>query len=79
MGRLLDKLLATHPAYDIERDEGGFLLTAKPDRIDEFSDLVREATEHAGEDFLVFPTSTGVQGYSRMFVVPLDEVAPPSP
>lgn len=73
MGRLLDKLLATHPAYDIERDEDGFVLIAKSDRIDEFSDLVREATEHAGEDFIVFPTSDGGVGYSRMFVVPLDE------
>lgn len=79
MGRLLDRLLETHPAYDIQRDKDGFVLIAKPNCIDEFSDLVREATEHAGTDFIVFPTSDGGVGYSRMFVVPLDEVAPPSP
>ena len=77
MGKLLDKLLATHPAYDIERDKDGFVLIAKPDRIDEFSKLVREAIEHAGADFIAFPTSDGAVGYSRMFVVPLDES--PSP
>jgi len=74
MGRLLDKLLTTHPAYDIKRDEDGFVLIGKSGHFDEFSDLVREATEHAGEDFIVFPTSDGGTGYSRMFVVPLDEV-----
>jgi hypothetical protein len=78
MGRLLDKLLATHPAFDIERDKDGFVLIAKPDRIDEFSDLVREAVDHAGEDFVVFPTSDGSHRYRQMFVMPLDEAVPPS-
>lgn len=79
MGRLLDKLLNAHPAYDVERDKDGFVLIAKPDRIEEFSDLVRKAAEHAGEDFVVFPTSDGHRGYSQMFVMPLNKVVPPSP
>ncbi|WP_303719143.1 hypothetical protein, partial [Brevundimonas naejangsanensis] len=74
MGRLLKKLLMDHPAYDIRRDKDGFVLIGKPDHIDEFSDLVREAADHAGEDFVVFTTSDGGQGYSQMFVMPLDAV-----
>lgn len=74
MGRLLKKLLMDHPAYDIRRDKDGFVLIGKPDHIDEFSDLVREAAEQAGEEFVVFTTSDGHQGYSQMFVMPLDAV-----
>ena len=44
------------------------------DHIDEFSDIVREAAEQAGEEFVVFTTSDGHQGYSQMFVMPLDAV-----
>ena len=73
MGRLLDKLLKTSPAYDIRRDKDGFVLIGKPGHIDEFSDLVREAAERAGEEFVVFTTSDGHHGYSQMFVMPLDE------
>jgi hypothetical protein len=35
---------------------------------------VREAAEQAGEEFVVFTTSDGHQGYSQMFVMPLDAV-----
>ncbi|URI14288.1 hypothetical protein [Brevundimonas albigilva] len=73
MGRLLDKLLKTSPAYDIRQDKDGFVLVGKPDHIDEFSDIVREAAEQAGEEFVVFTTSDGHQGYSQMFVMLLDE------
>lgn len=72
MGRLLDKLLKTSPAYDIRQDKDGFVLVGKPDHIDEFSDIVREAAEQAGEEFVVFTTSDGHQGYSQMFVMPFD-------
>ena len=73
MGRLLDKLLRDYPAYDIRRDKDGFVLIGKPDRLDEFSDLVREAAEQAGEDFIVFTTTDGHHRYSQMFVMLLDE------
>jgi hypothetical protein len=52
------------------------VLIAKPGHREEFSDLVREAAEHAGDDFIVFTTSDGRQGYSQMFVMPLDEAPP---
>jgi len=73
MGRLLKKLLMDNPAYDIRRDKGGFILVGRPGYTDEFSDLVREAADHAGEDFVVFTTSDGDHGYSQMFVMPLDD------
>lgn len=77
MGRLLDKLIRGSTAYDVEAENDGFSLVGKPGRLNEFSDLVREAVDHSGEDFVVFPTSDGHQGYSRMFVVPLDGQADP--
>lgn len=77
MGRLLDKLIRGSTAYDVEAENDGFSLVGKPGRLNEFSDLVREAVVHSGEDFVVFPTSDGHQGYSRMFVVPLDGQADP--
>jgi hypothetical protein len=72
MGRLLDKLVRGTPACDVMRDGDGFTLIAKPGRFDEFSELVREAAEQAGEDFVVFPASDGHDGYRSMFVLPLD-------
>ncbi len=75
MGQLLTKLLDTSPAYDIRRDDGGFVLTGKPEHIDEFNKLVREAAFHAGDDFVVFPMSDGHHGYSQMFLVPLDDAS----
>ena len=67
MGQLLTKLLDTSPAYDIRRDKDGFLLIAKPGHTDEFSNLAREAADHAGDDFIVFTTSDGQHGYSLIF------------
>ncbi len=72
MGRLLDRLIQGSPAYEVKAENDGFSLVGKPDRLDEFSDLVHEAVDHASEDFVVFPTSDGGHRYSRMFVVPLD-------
>lgn len=77
MGRLLDKLIRGSTAHDVKAENDGFSLVGKPDRLNEFSDLVREAVDHSGEDFVVFPTSDGHHGYSRMFVVPLDGRADP--
>lgn len=71
MGRLLDKLIQGSAACEVKSEMDGFTLVGKPDRLEEFSDLVREAVELAGEDFVVFPTSDGGCGYSQMFVVPL--------
>lgn len=78
MGRLLEKLIQGTPAYDVKPEKDGFTLVGKPDRLDEFSDLVREAAAKAGEDFVVFTTSDGAHRYSQMFVMPLDEAQPPS-
>ena len=78
MGRLLDRLIQGSPAYEVKPENDGFSLVGKPDRLDEFSDLVREAVDHAGEEFVVFPTSDGGHRYSRMFVVPLDGDRAPS-
>ena len=73
MGRLLEKLIQGASAYEVKSEKDGFTLVGKPDRLDEFSDLVREAAAKAGEDFVVFTISDGHHGYSQMFVMPLDE------
>jgi len=73
MGRLLDKLIQGTPACVVKPESDGFTLVGKPDHLAEFSDLVREAVDHAGDDFIVFTTSDGQNGYSKMFVLPLDE------
>jgi hypothetical protein len=75
MGRLLDKLIQGNPACEVKPEDDGFTLVGKPDRLDEFSDLVREAVDRAGEDFVVFPMSDGGCGYSQMFVVPLGDAS----
>jgi hypothetical protein len=75
MGRLLDKLIQGTPACEVKSEPDGFTLVGKPDRLDEFSDLVREAVDQAGEEFMVFPTSDGGHRYSRMFVMPLDDAS----
>ena len=53
MGRLLDKLKRGAPAYDVKVERDGFTLIGKPDHIDEFSDIVREAAEQAAAENLV--------------------------
>lgn len=75
LGRLLDRFPEGSHAYSIKREVDGFTLVGEPDRVDEFSDLVREGSEKAGDDFIVFTTSDGHHGYSQMFVMPLDEAA----
>lgn len=77
MGKLLDKLIQGTPACDVKPEKDGFTLIGKPHRLDEFSDLVREAAAKAGEDFVVFTTSDGHHRYSQMFVMPLDDVHQP--
>jgi len=78
MGKLLDRLLEGSHAYSVKREADGYTLVALPDCVDEFSDLVREATNHAGDDFIVFTTSDGGVGYSQMFVMPMNEATPPT-
>ena len=73
MGRLLEKLVHGTTAWDVKPEEVGFTLVGKPDFLDEFSDLVREAVNHAGDDFVVFPTKDSGGGYSQMLVVPFDD------
>lgn len=77
MGRLLDRLLEGSHAYSVKREADGYTLVGQQDCLDEFSDLVREVADHAGNDFIVFTTSDGGHGYSQMFVMPMDD-APPS-
>ncbi|WP_312185789.1 hypothetical protein [Brevundimonas vesicularis] len=76
MGRLLEKLIQGTPACDVKPEKDGFTLVGKPEHLDEFSDLVREAADHAGDDFIVFTTSDGHHGYSQMFVMPMDDAPP---
>lgn len=73
MGKLLDRLLEGSHAYRVKREADGYTLVAEPDCVEEFSNLVREAADHAGEDFIVFTTSDGGVGYSQMFVMLMDE------
>ena len=75
MGRFLDSLLADSPVYRVEREGDGFVLVGSEERLAEFSELVREAADHAGDDYIVFPLTDGHQGYSQMFVLPLDETS----
>lgn len=72
MGRLLDKLIQGTPACDVMPEIDGFTLVGKPGRLDEFGDLVREAADHAGADFVIFPVIEGGR-YSAMLVVPLTD------
>lgn len=72
MGRFLDRLLEASTAYDVRRDKDGYFLIANPAQPDAFNDVVRDAVEKAGDDFVVFPTSDGHHGYSQMFIIPLD-------
>lgn len=78
MGRLLERLLEGSPTYRVKREADGFMLIGDPEHLDEFSDLVREAADHSGEEFVVFTTTDGRHRYSQMFVMPLDEAVPPS-
>ncbi len=78
MGRLLDRLLEGSHVYRVKREADGYTLVAEPDYVDEFSDLVREASERAGDDFIVFTTSDGGLGYSQMFVMPMGDFSSPS-
>lgn len=73
MGRLLDRLVEGSHAYRVRREADGYTLIAQPDCFSEFNDLVREATSHAGDDFVVFPTSDGGLGYTQMFVLPMND------
>lgn len=75
MARLLEKLIQGAPTYEVRPENDGFTLVGKPDRLDEFSDVVREAVNHAGDEFVVFPMSDGQRGYSQMFVMPLDDAS----
>lgn len=76
MGRFLDSLLETSPAYQVRRDSDGFLLIGNPKHAAEFNDVVRQAADDAGEDYVAFPISDGDHGYSQMFILPLDEMPP---
>jgi len=53
-----------------------FLLIGNPKRAAEFNDIVRHATDEAGEDYVAFPISDGGHGYSQMFILPLDDMPP---
>jgi len=72
MGRLLDRLLSTSPAYEVRREAPGYILTGKPGHAEAFSQLVRQMAEEAGDDCVVFPISDGHHGYTQMFILPTD-------
>lgn len=72
MGRLLDRLLEGSHAYSVRREADGYMFIVQPDCLEEFSALVREAADYAGDDFIVFPTTDGERGYSQMFLLPME-------
>ncbi|QBX36899.1 hypothetical protein E4M02_04345 [Brevundimonas sp. S30B] len=71
MGRILDKLVRDHPAYQVEASDNGLLLIRRDGKDAEFNNLARELINDAGQEFAVFPTSDGHTGYERVFVIPL--------
>lgn len=73
MGQFLDRLLEGSAAYGVRRENDGYLLTGHDAHLDQFSDLVREAATKSGDEFVVFAFTDGRQGYSQMFVLPLDD------
>jgi hypothetical protein len=75
MGRLLDRLVQGTSAYTVRRETDILTQVGKPDRLEEFNDLVREAADHSGDDYVVFTTSDGHHSYSQMFVMPFDETS----
>lgn len=74
MGRLLDRLLQGSHAYSIKRDADGFVLIGQPEWAEEFNDLVRDVSQKAGDDLIVFTTSDGRHGYSQMYILPMDDL-----
>lgn len=72
MGRMLDRLLSASPAYEIRPEANGYMLIGRSGHTAEFNDLVREAADASGDEFVVFPTSDGSHGYSQMFVMPME-------
>lgn len=76
MGRLLKKLRTDSAAYTAEAEENGVVLVAREGMRGEFSDVVRDLLDSSGEDFVVFPTPDGNEGYERVFVLPLAPLDP---
>ncbi|MFB7881326.1 MULTISPECIES: hypothetical protein [Brevundimonas] len=52
------------------------MLVSDPECVEEFSALVREAAQCAGDDFVVFTTSDGPSRYVQMYVMPLADILP---
>lgn len=71
MERVLDKLRCESSAYRIECDDDGVTLVARDGLREEFSDVVRDLVEKAGEEYVAFPTADGDAGYERVFLLPL--------
>jgi len=67
----LSELIKGSPIYTVERDGDGFVFQAAENQLQEFSDLVRLASEKAGTEYMVFPTPAGPGLYKGMYVVPL--------
>lgn len=65
MGRFSERLLDGSGVHRAERETDGFVLTGEPGHLDEFSDLVREANDHSGQDFIVFTTIDGASATTR--------------
>ena len=76
MRYLLAELLDGSPLYEVQRDGDGFMFVGHPDRLKEFSQIVRRAQDKAGEEYLVFPTPAPKNLYSQMFIVPIEGAAP---
>lgn len=77
MRYLLAELLEGSPLYEVRRDGDGFMFVGHPDRLKEFSQIVRRAQDKAGDEYLVFPTSAPRRLYSQMFIVPIGDASLP--
>ncbi len=75
MGSILSRLKASSPYHSVEMTRDGFTIIAKPEQIDTFTELVREAINDSGGMFAVFATlETGtMEGrYERAHIIPFE-------
>ncbi len=70
MGKVLDRLKAGSPIFDVERAGDGYVLVADPRHSAEFSQLVRDLLNHETDEFVILPVTDGSTGYARAIILP---------
>ena len=73
---LLAELLEGSGIYTVQPAGDGYDFTPVESRLQEFSDLVRRASEAAGNEYLVFPTAAGPGLYCGMYILPMPSQGP---